>query len=92
MLFENLEISPKNGDSSLLLKRRNLGAGGMAQLLKALAAVPGDQGSTPRTHIVTHSHLWLQFQENPVSSSGFCGHQDTHTHVFTYIQAKHSYL
>jgi len=35
----------------------------MAQQLGALAALAEDIGSIPSTHMTTHNHLSLQFQE-----------------------------
>jgi hypothetical protein len=34
----------------------------MAQWLRALAALPEDLGSVPRTHVADHNHLELQLQ------------------------------
>jgi len=34
----------------------------MAQLFRALAALPKDLGSIPSTHVAAYNLLWLQFQ------------------------------
>jgi hypothetical protein len=39
------------------LKKKNLGAGEMAQQLKALTALPEVLSSIPSTHMVAHNHL-----------------------------------
>lgn len=42
----------------------------MAQQLRALVALPEDQGSIPSTYVTAHNCLRLQFQ----TSSGLIGH------------------
>ena len=42
-------------------KSYNVGAGELAQWLRALAALPEDPGSISSTHMVGHTCLWLQF-------------------------------
>jgi hypothetical protein len=46
----------------IYLKKKTAEAGEMVQLLRALAALPKDPGSIPRTHTAAHNCLELQFQ------------------------------
>jgi hypothetical protein len=39
------------------LKENNVGAGEMAQWLRALTALPEDPSSIPSNHMVAHNHL-----------------------------------
>lgn len=55
--------------------------------LKKNVALGEDPGSVPRTHMIAHDHLYLQFQEMqhrlPAST-------DTrHACLYTYMQTKH---
>ena len=45
----------------------------MAQQLRALAALPEDMGSVPRTHIVAHKWLKIQVQGIQHSLLAFMG-------------------
>jgi hypothetical protein len=44
----------------------------MAQRLRALAAFEEDPGSVLSTHMVSHNHPYLQFQEMWHAYSGLC--------------------
>ena len=41
-----------------ITKRPNLGAGEMAQWLRALTILPENLGSIPSNHMVAHNHLF----------------------------------
>ena len=42
----------------ILFKNRQLGAGEMAQRLRALSALPNVLSSNPSNHMVAHNHLY----------------------------------
>lgn len=65
-----------------------VGAGAMAQKLRALAALIWDLGSIPSTHLVVHNYLQLQVQD-PMPSSDLYGHQ---THMYTGIHTSNAVI
>lgn len=73
----------RGGSKQLRLPYRGveLGAGKMAQCLCMLIALAEDQGSATNTHVRTHEHLGLQFQESrcPLWISLNARHIHTHT-------------
>jgi len=54
-LLDEFKASP--GYRRLCLKRRNRGAGEMAQRLRAPTALPEVLSSIPSNHMVAHNHL-----------------------------------
>ena len=47
----------QNSVPSTHIKKFTIGAGEMAQWLRALAALPKDLSSIPSTHMAAHNHL-----------------------------------
>jgi len=70
-----------------------IGTGEVAQRLRALAALPGDQGSSPSCHIAAYSCLKFQFHRiwHPHTYTliyiQMYIHTYVHTHIHTYMHA-----
>ena len=68
-ILEGLGSIPENKGSidctrnSFAFENMAVGAGEMAQRLRALTALPGDLGSVPSTHMAAHNCLKMQFPE-----------------------------
>jgi hypothetical protein len=80
-------------------KKCLLGAGVMAQHLKALTVLPEDLGSIPNSYMEAHKSVLTPFPEGPLPSSGLCLNWActwyTVIHVgkiFIYIKFKNCFL
>ena len=61
----------------------------MTQCLRALAALPENQGSSPSTHMAAHSYLQVQVQRIQLPLLASMGKHTCDTQAS--MQAKHAY-
>ena len=72
------------------MRTTTLGAGEMAQWLRALAALAEDLGSVPRAHIEAHNLPITPFPGDPKPLLITIGARHVYD-MHTYMQAKHSF-